>query len=647
MNDRLHVFLLLLALLDLGFVHATGAVEDLLLLPLWLLAIASPWLRRLQRFRVYRAGWNGGVLIVFALLVQHATTTGLLHMLEDGLVLAVLCQVHLLNNVGDRQRPDLTFFNSFLIAFVTSFFAADLWWSLLFVAHSFVLVPALQVYVLVQRAPDLPPDVVRAALRDSLPRTLVVGVITALVFVFWPRDFERRGWLGDNLQFGQQLQAGMSERIELGRNARMQLSDEVVARLDVLDGTLDDVPMHWRTTAFSEFDGRTWFPQDAASLGSRFGTDTQWQMREDGTWLRPGRSEPRARVAVRLLDRDAETLPCALHATHITPRELGGRVLNPRSYGGFQVVHVGEPPTGALSYEVDIAQPQPPRSMPTTTRLNFLQLPGRLVPALAYDLAAKLRAELPADADELAIAAAMRDWLQQNRRYQLPGESGSANNLGEFLLGTAAGHCEYFATVLALLLRTQDVPCRLVGGYLVHERTADGGSLLARARDAHAWVEVLAGDGSWHTFDATPATDARANGDDQGFWAKTIDELQALWAEVAAFDDDARRRLLESLLTLPVRRPLTTGLFLLVIVLLVRRSRQRRRQRQPAIRRLERALHRAKLELRPGETPRELLLRADAQGLDERVLDAVRDAAREHERQRYGSPPRARELTST
>ena len=65
------------------------------------------------------------------LLVHHATTTGLLHMLEDGLMLAILCQVHLLNNIGQRQRPDLTFFNSFLIVFVTSFFAPDLWWSIL------------------------------------------------------------------------------------------------------------------------------------------------------------------------------------------------------------------------------------------------------------------------------------------------------------------------------------------------------------------------------------------------------------------------------------------------------------------------------------------------------------------------------------
>ena len=181
MSDRLHPFLALLCLLDLGFVHSTNAVSIPLLLPMWLFALASPWLRRLQCFLLYRAAWNGGVLIAFSLLVQHATTSGMLHMLEDGLVLAVLCQVHLLNNVGDQQRPDLTFFNSFLIAFVTSFFAPDFWWSLLFVAHTVAFVPALQVYVLTGSGQIIQKQDIQAVIRDSIPRTFAIAGATVLV----------------------------------------------------------------------------------------------------------------------------------------------------------------------------------------------------------------------------------------------------------------------------------------------------------------------------------------------------------------------------------------------------------------------------------------------------------------------------------
>ena len=123
----------------------------------------------------------------------------------------------LLNNVGDKQRPDLTFFNSFLIAFVTSFFAPDFWWSLLFIGHTLVFVPALQVYVLTSRDRDVGTDTVRSVLRDSVPRTLTISAVTALVFVLWPRDFHRAGWLRDNLAIGQQLQVGLAERIDLDR----------------------------------------------------------------------------------------------------------------------------------------------------------------------------------------------------------------------------------------------------------------------------------------------------------------------------------------------------------------------------------------------------------------------------------------------
>ncbi len=199
MHEVLHRCLMLLALLDLGLVQATSVVSFQGLLPLWLLTMASPWLRRLQKFSSYRIAWNTTVLLVFGLLVHHAATTGLLHMLEDGLMLAILCQVHLLNNVGERQRPDLVFFNSFLITYVTSWFVADLTWSILFALHGFVLLVALQANVLCRSGLTWTPMLRQRLWRDGLRHSLVVGLVTSLVFLLWPRDFERKGWIGDNL----------------------------------------------------------------------------------------------------------------------------------------------------------------------------------------------------------------------------------------------------------------------------------------------------------------------------------------------------------------------------------------------------------------------------------------------------------------
>lgn len=74
----------------------------------------------------------------------------------------------------------------------------------------------------------------------------------------------------------------------------------------------------------------------------------------------------------------------------------------------------------------------------------------------------------------------------------------------DFLLIDRRGHCEYFASALALLGRAAGIPTRIVMGYRVSERSPFGYHVV-RERNAHAWVEAwLPGDG-WVTRDATPA----------------------------------------------------------------------------------------------------------------------------------------------
>ena len=60
----------------------------------------------------------------------------------------------------------------------------------------------------------------------------------------------------------------------------------------------------------------------------------------------------------------------------------------------------------------------------------------------------------------------------------------------DFLLNTKAGHCQRFATVLVLMLRTQGVPAQMVLGYRGCEGRGDGWYDV-REDQAHAWVEVL------------------------------------------------------------------------------------------------------------------------------------------------------------
>lgn len=78
----------------------------------------------------------------------------------------------------------------------------------------------------------------------------------------------------------------------------------------------------------------------------------------------------------------------------------------------------------------------------------------------------------------------------------------------DFLFNRKTGHCEYFASTLALMLRAVDIPSRLMNGFKGGE-TNYRGQIEVQQRHAHTWVEAWGDDGTWLVLDPTPAA-ARA-----------------------------------------------------------------------------------------------------------------------------------------
>ncbi len=104
------------------------------------------------------------------------------------------------------------------------------------------------------------------------------------------------------------------------------------------------------------------------------------------------------------------------------------------------------------------------------------------------------------------------EYLQSNYGYtlELPANE-QADPISHFLFERKAGHCEYFASSLALMLRSIGIPSRVVTGFQGGRLNPINGWYTVRASDAHSWVEAfIPGDG-WTAFDATPAT-ARVQG---------------------------------------------------------------------------------------------------------------------------------------
>jgi len=102
------------------------------------------------------------------------------------------------------------------------------------------------------------------------------------------------------------------------------------------------------------------------------------------------------------------------------------------------------------------------------------------------------------------------------------GQTAGPSGLAQFMNTTRAGHCEYFATATALLLRAAGVPTRYVTGYLVQEFDPDEGLFVVRGNHAHAWVLAWTGL-SWREVDTTPPVWIETGALGKGFWTRLSD----------------------------------------------------------------------------------------------------------------------------
>jgi hypothetical protein len=118
---------------------------------------------------------------------------------------------------------------------------------------------------------------------------------------------------------------------------------------------------------------------------------------------------------------------------------------------------------------------------------------------------------------------------QYSYTLNLTGNAGD-DPLPRFLFETKAGHCEYFASAMAVMLRTLGIPSREVNGFLPGEYNELGGDYIVRASDAHSWVEVYFPGSDWVVFDPTPAAPASPGGL-MTTLARYVDWLQLTWTE--------------------------------------------------------------------------------------------------------------------
>jgi hypothetical protein len=359
----------------------------------------------------------------------------------------------------------------------------------------------------------------------------------SVIFLLIPRF--RAGYLsGFNLQPG--LIAGFSDEAELGRIGQIQQSNAVVLRIRVEGDPAAASDMHWRGVVFSRFDGRRWFNEERGALAVSQNPGDEW------IWLRP--RTVRARPRSLMLRYSVMMEPLASDAIFVAaePVQIRGQFTNNVALGNraLRRAYLLRDNTGSLSnpfhnfanvrYEavseiprdLDDSLRQAPLTYSNSIRQTYLQLPelDPRIPALARQITARERTPL----DQ---ARAIERYLPANYAYTLDlAGPAPADPLSHFLFERRAGHCEYFASAMTILLRSLGIPARYVNGFLGGDYNDVGEDYIVRARNAHSWVEAYFPGYGWVTFDPTPPGADRPT----GLWTRLgfyWDWFQLQWDE--------------------------------------------------------------------------------------------------------------------
>ncbi|MEZ6068031.1 MAG: transglutaminase domain-containing protein [Planctomycetaceae bacterium] len=191
-----------------------------------------------------------------------------------------------------------------------------------------------------------------------------------------------------------------------------------------------------------------------------------------------------------------------------------------------------------------------PRDLQARWRSSYLQqtqyLPNDLLEQLSEWVANQPELR-PQGVGDAALARQWEQWLSTSNQFSyslsLGIEDGRLDPVVDFLRNTRTGHCEYFASALALLLRTQGISTRVVSGFQGGQVQPDG-RIEVRDLHAHLWVEAYVEDAPvdpitgqrgprWITLDPTPAAreDAVRTQQDQvkSFWGQLREDWLSFW----------------------------------------------------------------------------------------------------------------------
>ncbi len=364
---------------------------------------------------------------------------------------------------------------------------------------------------------------------------LMILVSGAAVFFLMPRM--SAGYMG-GYSFGTNLSSGFSDHVQLGQIGQIQQSSALVMHVQIDGDRVGGSDLHWRGVALANFDGHTWSnPREEFILrrmpdGSFKVPSTNAALR---SYITPGLAREHV-IHYRVLME-----PIGTNVFFLAPwaRNVSGTYRMLAADAGGAVYNFDTQRTiSRYEADSDIATASPAElrtaghDYPPLITATYLRLPAvdPRVPRLAAQITNAAR-------NDFDKAAVLENYLRTRFGYtlELP-HTAVKDPIANFLFERKQGHCEYFASSMAVMLRTLGIPSRVVNGFRSDEFNDLTGNYVVRAKDAHSWVEAYFPGYGWQTFDPTPAG---ASGTPQGWdrLALYVDAMASFWRDwVVSYD---------------------------------------------------------------------------------------------------------------
>jgi transglutaminase-like putative cysteine protease len=318
---------------------------------------------------------------------------------------------------------------------------------------------------------------------------------------------------------------GFTEHVDLGGVGRLRSDPTIVMRVEIANLPKEPprrVALYLRGAAFDSYRGKSWSRSSGGTLRAEQ-HGRQIQLLRFPNLL----SDRMMHIDLEPIEPPVVFLPPEAVALTLTTQ--GNTLLNsvPQVSGGPEgSLTYRAPDERGLRYDVSLAAPDEPTSVSVLPgdRLRYLTLPVDLPPHLA-ELA---RAWVLGTTDPRLQARLIEARLRKDYRYDVDSPSGSARNpLYDFLFVSKRGHCEFYSTAMAMMLRTLGVPTRNVTGFIGGTYNRFARSYAVRQGDAHSWVEVYLDDTGWTRFDPTPPANAAPQSEISGLLAFVRDFVEA------------------------------------------------------------------------------------------------------------------------